>query len=147
MNDWLWIREDTDIKADVGKHEDGVEFSDQVDLLSLEAAWINGPISLQGEYITANADRTDGSEDVDLDGYYVQAIYFLNGEHRNYKTSEAAFSRVKPKENFSYGGLGAWEIAARYSELDLNDQDITGGELRNITGGLNWYLNPNTNSP
>lgn len=119
--------------------------SDQLDVLGLEAAWINGPISVQGEYTIANVNRTDGSDDVDFDGYYVQASYFLTGEHRNYKTSEAAFSRVKPKENFSYAsGLGAWELAARYSQLDLNDQDITGGELRNITGGLNWYLNPNT---
>jgi len=118
--------------------------SDQVDLLGLEAAWVNGPFSLQGEYITADADRINSS-DVGFDGYYVQASYFLTGEHRSYKTSEAAFSRIKPKENYSYGGgCGAWELKARYSELDLNDSNITGGELNNITAGLNWYLNPNT---
>lgn len=118
--------------------------SDQVDLVGLEAAWVNGPLSLQGEYITADADRINSS-DVGFDGYYVQASYFLTGEHRSYKTSEAAFSRIKPKKNYSYGsGCGAWEIKARYSELDLKDANITGGELNNITAGLNWYLNPNT---
>jgi len=119
--------------------------SDQVDLVGLEAAWINGPLSLQGEYMMAKADRLGSGSDVELDGYYIQASYFLTGEHRNYKTSEAAFSRIKPKENYSAsGGSGAWEIKARYSGLDLSDNDITGGELDNISAGLNWYLNPNT---
>jgi phosphate-selective porin OprO/OprP len=126
--------------------------SDQADLLGLEAAWVNGPFSMQSEYIKANASRIGGS-DVSFDGYYVQAGYFLTGEHRSYKTSEAAFSRTKPKKNYSSpsrdgqahgGGCGAWEVKARYSELDLNDGGITGGELDNITAGLNWYLNPNT---
>ena len=119
--------------------------SDQVDLAGLEAAWVNGPLSLQGEYMMANADRLGSGSDVEFDGYYVQASYFLTGEHRNYKTSEGAFSRIKPKNNYSAaGGSGAWEIKARYSGLDLSDRDITGGELNNITAGLNWYLNPNT---
>jgi phosphate-selective porin OprO/OprP len=53
---------------------------------------------------------------------------------------------VKPKNNYSAasGGTGAWEAKARYSGLDLDDSNITGGELDNITVGLNWYLNPNT---
>jgi phosphate-selective porin OprO/OprP len=115
--------------------------SDQVNLLGLEAAWVNGPLSVQGEYIKTDADRIGGS-DVSFDGYYVQTSYFLTGEHRSYKTSEAAFSRTKPKNNYSYGG--AWEVKARYSQLDLNDSYITGGKLNDITAGLNWYLNPNT---
>jgi len=118
---------------------------DQVDLVGLEAAWVNGPFSLQGEYMMAEADRIGGGSDVKFDGYYVQASYFLTGEHRKYKTTEGAFSRVKPNNNYSSaGGPGAWEVKARYSGLDLNDRDINGGELDNISAGLNWYLNPNT---
>jgi phosphate-selective porin OprO/OprP len=123
----------------------GTFTSDQVDLWGLEAAWVGGPFSLQGEYIFADADRLGGGPDVDFDGWYAQASYFLTGEHRRYKTSSGAFSRVKPKSNFSFdgGGPGAWEIAARYSELNLDDEDISGGGLENITAGLNWHLNPN----
>ena len=122
----------------------GAFAGDRVDLVGLEAAWVNGPLSVQSEYMKAYADRT-GASDVDFDGYYVQASYFLTGEHRNYKTSEGAFSRIKPKKNYGKeGGLGAWEVAARYSGLDLNDSDIAGGRLNDITTGLNWYLNPNT---
>ena len=122
----------------------GTIASDNYDLLGLEAAWVNGPFSLQSEYMTANVDRMNAS-DVSFNGYYVQASYFLTGEHRPYKTSEAAFSRVKPINNYKRGaGKGAWELKLRYSGLDLNHKDINGGELNNITTGVNWYLNPNT---
>jgi phosphate-selective porin OprO/OprP len=92
----------------------GTFAGDQVDLVGLEAAWVNGPLSLQGEYMMASADRLGSGSDVDFDGYYVQASYFLTGEHRKYKTTEGAFSRTKPKKNYSAaGGSGAWEIKAR----------------------------------
>lgn len=117
--------------------------SDDVDLVGLEAAWVSGPLSVQGEYVFANADIASSA---DFHGYYAQISYFLTGEYRRYKPTEGAFSRVKPKVNYSYkeGGIGAWEVAFRYSGLDLSDSGIVGGQLHNMTAGLNWYLNPNT---
>lgn len=113
-------------------------------LLGLECAWVDGPFSLQGEYMYANVDGKDGASSPNFDGFYIQGSYFLTGEHRKYKTSSGTFDRVKPKENFdSKGGVGAWEIATRYSQIDLNDGSITGGRLKDTTVGLNWYLNPN----
>ncbi|MFO7931710.1 MAG: porin, partial [Desulfosalsimonas sp.] len=35
------------------------------------------------------------------------------------------------------------ELGVRYSSLDLNDEAIEGGELNDLTLGVNWHLNPN----
>ena len=32
---------------------------------------------------------------------------------------------------------------ARYNDIDLEDASVNGGELDNITVGVNWYLNTN----
>ena len=40
-------------------------------------------------------------------------------------------------------GSGAWEAAVRYSNVDLDDGALNGGNLNQVTAGLNWYWNPN----
>lgn len=116
-----------------------------VDLLGLEAAWVNGPFSLQGEYTRSSVNTFDG-RDPSFAGFYVQGSFFVTGENRKYKTSSGAFDRVGPKSFFGQegGGSGAWEIAARYSYLDLNDSGVQGGRLNDFTFGVNWHLNSNT---
>ena len=46
-------------------------------------------------------------------------------------------------------GPGRWELAARYSYLDLNSGNgataIQGGIMNGVSLGLNWYLNTNLN--
>lgn len=39
-------------------------------------------------------------------------------------------------------GLGAWEVAARWSCIDLTDGTVNGGDMSNFTAGVNWYCNP-----
>jgi hypothetical protein len=39
--------------------------------------------------------------------------------------------------------LGAWEVATRFSELDLTNGDVNGDVQRDLTVGLNWWTNAN----
>jgi phosphate-selective porin OprO/OprP len=117
-----------------------------MDVLGLEAAVVLGPLSLQGEYMAASLDIAGGS-DADLSGWYAYASWFVTGESRAYKAGKGVFSRVRPADNFTAdGGSGALELAVRLSNLDLNDAGagISGGELDDLTLGVNWYLDPAT---
>ena len=111
-------------------------------LLGVEAAGVYGPFSLQGEYTRALVDRETGG-DLAFDGYYLYGSYFLTNDLRNYKADKGVFDIIQPTQPFKLhgDGWGAWEIAARYSVLDLNDADVNGGDEQNVTLGLNWYPN------
>lgn len=107
-----------------------------------ELAFVSNSLSFQAEYIGLAVNTQLG--DYVFSGYYVETAFFLTGEHKKYAAKSGYFKRVNPKNNFGTGGLGAFELALRYSHLDLTDQSITGGIMNDITFGLNWYLNPAT---
>ncbi|MFQ5792007.1 MAG: OprO/OprP family phosphate-selective porin [Acidobacteriota bacterium] len=118
--------------------------ADSVNLFDLEVSLVAGPLSAQGEYLTSLVDAPDAGDPA-FRAFYLQASYFLTGENRAYSRSSAAFSRVKVRKNLGAdGGAGAWEVAVRYSKLDLEEEGVTGGELSDVTVGLNWHLNPVT---
>jgi phosphate-selective porin OprO/OprP len=125
---------------------------DHFQLFDPEFALILGPLSLQAEYAFAAVHRI-GQPDLFFNGSMAQVSYFLTGEHRPYDRKLGIHKRVLPFEDFfrvrtkSKGiqtGLGAWEVAARFSNIVLNDKDINGNNLTDFTLGLNWYLNPYT---
>ena len=119
--------------------------ADDGDILNLEFANVWGPLSLQSEFTYTWVEGGPGIRDSDLWGLYAEVSWFLTGEHRPYALGKGSFGRVKPKKNFNpaQGDWGAWQIAARYSYLDLDDKDLSGGKLWSVTAGLNWYLYPN----
>jgi phosphate-selective porin OprO/OprP len=107
--------------------------------INIESAWQRGPLLIQGEY-THNRVATD-SEDRDYQGGYLQAAWFVTGEHRPYNKASATFGELVPAQPLLRGtdARGAWELVARYSKLDLQSHDYAGGMQSNITLGVNWY--------
>jgi phosphate-selective porin OprO/OprP len=102
------------------------------------------------------------SKNLTHDAWQIAGSYLITGE-------DASFRGVKPKNDFDLdkGGWGAWELVARYSELNLDDSTFKtkGGALaadngttlasaysdisksaksaKSWTAGVNWYLNQN----
>jgi len=118
---------------------------DKSTAFNLELAYALGPLHLMAEYYMGEIDAPDavpGSDDLEVDGYYVQAGYILTGESRSYKTGSASFDKVKPA-----GENGAWEIFARYDMMNADmgsNITLTGGEdASTVTLGVNYYMNEN----
>jgi len=119
--------------------------------LSPQASYANGPFRLIGEYVRSSQDVRKGTETsrVTNDGWQATAAFLLTGE-------TPAAGVVSPKAPFEKGkGWGAFELAARYSELDVDDAvfargladpDRSASKARAIGVGLNWYLTKNFKS-
>jgi phosphate-selective porin OprO/OprP len=110
-------------------------------VIGAEAAWVNGPFSVQGECLNSWVRENNG-QTPDFHGLYASASWFLTGESRPYDRTQGAFGRVIPKRNFDFGhgGWGAWEIAGRYSFANLDSANVQGGRLWILMAGVNWYL-------
>lgn len=108
--------------------------TDHIDRRGLEGLWIDGPWSLQGEYLDATVHQSGGRPDYEASGWYAFASWVVTGESRSYAGCNVG--DVRPN-----GGYGALELAIRYSELDLDDAPVLGGRERDWIFGVNWYLN------
>jgi phosphate-selective porin OprO and OprP len=117
---------------------------DHVNTGILELSAMYGPLSFQSEFAKSSVSR-DTNPDVDFTAWYAQVGYTLTGESRTYKGSDGEFKRLKPKNNFNLkkGKWGAWEVAGRFDQIDLEDGIVNGGEAKRTTLALNWYLNEN----
>lgn len=116
---------------------------DSGSVIGAEAAATYDNFYVDGEYFHYNINRPSGASDLGFDGGYVQASYTFGGR-RSYSPGAGAYSGVKPDHplDLSFNGWGAWELAARYSSLDLNDGTVAGGKQNTYSAGINWY--PNT---
>lgn len=115
---------------------------------NLEAAIVWGRFTVQSEAFLAsvNMNTTDAKH---LSGAYLHTSYFLTGENRIYERfgqHGAQFARNVPFSNvFAVPGavsLGAWELKARWSNLNLND--FNEGVYNDLTVGVNWYWSDRT---
>ncbi len=128
--------------------------ADGFNLYQGELVWVAGALSLQSEYVRADVNADTGTES--FSGGYAMVSYFLTGESRSYDKRTGRMGRVTPIENFFLArkgpnqsrqvgafGRGAWELAGRYSWVDLDSENVRGGVLENATFGVNWYWNYN----
>ena len=99
-----------------------------------EVSYINDRFFLEGEYFQVDANLK-AQENPGFSGWYVQAGYLLTGGRRAY-SPENLRTIIQDQDNDS----GAWELAVRFSDMNLNDAEFTGGRQRNITIGGNRYL-------
>ena len=156
------LRDRPELRLDGARLVDtGAIHSRHTTVLGLEGAFQTGPVVIEGEYFRYKIDRrittAVNPPNPHFAGYYVMGSWMLTGESRVYNPVEARFDAPKLKRNFDpkAGTWGAFELAARYSDLDLNYRQgapgttpaaaigaVRGGEQKIYTLGLNWYLNP-----
>ncbi len=106
-----------------------------------EAAGIYGPWAIQAEYATNELEDSPTLADIDADAWYVYGSYHFTGESRNYKWKKGAYSQTKVKNPLGKGGIGAWEVALRYTngEYENASAPVVSSDADIITAGLNWY--------
>lgn len=113
-----------------------------------QAYYYSGPFGLIGAWASSKQDVTAGVNSAELEntGWFVAANYVLTGE-------KTGFRAVTPAKNFNpaEGTWGAWEIAVRFAELDIDDDAFplfanpatSATKVSSTTVGVNWYLNRN----
>lgn len=119
--------------------------------VSPQAAWYWGRFGFLTQYVLSSQHEkrfsTGVSKRTTDDSWSIQGSWFLTDDH-------ATFARVEPRRpvNPSQGNWGAWEVAVRYAQLNLDpdnfifglaDPTINAQRAKSTTVGLNWYLNSN----
>jgi len=134
------------------------------DRLGLEGALAMGPVKIQSEWIRnsySSITKVGGSSisagastDADIDGYYVSASWLITGEKFADAYKGGKFDRINPLRDFNPDdlskGMGAWEVGARYSEVDASDLVPLNSVLTSskyvkasaYTLGLKWIPTP-----
>lgn len=107
-----------------------------------EAAWRDGPASLQAEVLYSFV-AAEGSREYHFWGAYLQAGWVLTGESRSYDSAAAVLGRVDPAAAFApwRGAWGAVEIAMRVAWVDLSHGALDGGRMITASVGPTWTLN------
>jgi phosphate-selective porin OprO/OprP len=125
--------------------------SNSLTTLGLEAAGNIGSFYAQGGVFHMMLDRAQPTlDDPSFGGWYLQGSWILTGEARLWRDNRGGYGAPEPANAFPENGFGAWEIALRYSNADLDHRvglagmaalpDAVRGGRQNITTlGLNWY--------
>lgn len=127
----------------------GTTFADgRATVLSPQAYYYNGSLGILAEYFSNTAELTNGanSREITNTATNLSVGYVLTGE-------ESSYRGVTPRTTFNpaAGTWGAFEVVARFAQLDVDDDVFAGAgsslaAATNATSvnsyglGLNWYL-------
>ena len=139
------------VTADPIDHESYLdfEFAGKIKSVYLQSEYIINRVNFDNNAQGTGAVSNTGTKG-NFDGFYVQTSWFLTGDQKEYRVKTGDFSTVKVKNPFDKGGIGAWELAARFSSFDRNDiyrgtvAVAPIGKTQEATAAINWYLNENT---
>lgn len=138
--------------ANLGADAGSVKFDENRYRLNGELAWLFGPGSFKAEYTRTNDQYTELDSEhhhhAHFTGWYASATFLVTGEMKTW-------DRIRPNKPLfgSAGGIGAIELAARYSEFQINrglvdsayfNKDTTAREVHEYSAGVNWFPNMNT---
>ena len=117
-------------------------------LYGIEFASMFGPMTIKSEYMQAQIGDVLGFNESNTGfessnpiyfSYYFELAGILTGERRDYSTRRGMFGGIQPQSSLLLGGLGALELAARFSFIHLMDETLGGEEGLVLSAGLNWY--------
>lgn len=107
----------------------------------VELAGLYGPFAFLGEWGQRQVESHRDPK-MTMTGYSGQVGYSLTGEAFGYDREMGVFKAPEVDNSVFKGGLGAWQLVARYQSLDIENSDFyKGGSGHGTTVGLNWYLN------
>ena len=107
---------------------------ESVKAMGIEAAGSFNALFFQSEYARARFGQASGA-DQDVETFYVQGSWLLNGGHKAYKAGNGVFTGPKVEGN------RLWELTARYDRIE--NEDLTDRIATTWTLGVNYYINPN----
>jgi phosphate-selective porin OprO/OprP len=112
-------------------------------------------LGLLGEYVQVDqqvqrqvAATSVRSSTLRHDAWQLQASFFLTGE-------DEAYEKAAPRRELGHGGLGAWELVARYHAINFDSAAFDGAAnsfanpatavraAHAVGVGINWYFNRN----
>ena len=115
--------------------------ADKLETWTAELGIRRGPIWLATEYTRTDVDNPALGNPT-FDGYWVGLSWILTGEMRAYNKKSGTFGGVPVSRTVYQNGKGAWELTARWSNVDLEDGAVFGGEMDIASLGLTWWLTP-----
>ena len=115
--------------------------ADKLETWNIELYWRRGPLWLGSEYTQSKVDSPQYGNPK-FDGYWIGLSWVLTGEMRAYNKKSGVFGGVPVSRSVYQNGKGAWELTARWSNVDLNDGRVKGGDMNIASLGLSWWLTP-----